>query len=52
MGSSPCDPNKDNSGIKEWVGFGATLYGGLIDSVQIFLCQKLLVPIQVSQRLL
>jgi len=41
MGNSPCDPNKDNSAVKECISIGATLYGGLMDSVQNFSLSKI-----------
>ena len=52
MGNSPCDPNKDNSAVKEWISIGAILYGDLMDSVQNFSLSKLQAPHQMLQKFL
>ena len=42
MSGSPCDPNKDNSAINGWIGFGATIYGSLMAGVQNFSLTKVI----------
>ncbi|MGY6646184.1 MAG: calcium-binding protein, partial [Salinarimonas sp.] len=40
MSGSPCDPNKDNSAVNGWIGFGATVFGSLMAGVQSFSLSK------------
>jgi len=40
MGNSPCDPNKDDSKLNDWLGVGITVYGAFMSAVQSFSLTK------------
>ncbi|MCC5977711.1 MAG: hypothetical protein JJU21_06600 [Salinarimonas sp.] len=36
MSGYPCDPNKDNSAINNWISYGTTIFGSIMAGVQNF----------------